>query len=294
MSTEESRCGVFEVMKEQLFCILYPTLRRICKEFNELSPAEVWYEAIDYSRKIKQWPRPDMMREELEDILHDEYICFETPNGITKRSEEQTRRTMFLVMEVMLFILATESRQDGRYKPHCMMLAEATQTHELRERFLNEVRETETTEELKGRRVEMVKMELETEADEYGLTRSQIVNDLVDCALQYDEDVIKNHILVISDLNDQYNGEFTKQEQRLKGALKNLVKSGHEGEAIQAQTEMLEKIANRPTTQNIYGDKNELQNGAQLLKMVIPEGVDPAEIATRLAEQQKALLEQKE
>ena len=41
--------------------------------------------------------------------------------------------------------------------------------------------------------------------------------------MQYDEDVIKNQILVVSDLNDQYNGEFTKQEQRLKGALKKLV-----------------------------------------------------------------------
>lgn len=65
----------------------------------------------------------------------------------------------------------------------------------------------------------------------------------------------------------------------------------------QKQDKMMESVkeaVNRPMTQNIYGDKNELQNGAQLLKMVIPEGVDPAEIATRLAEQQKALLEQKE
>ena len=71
------------------------------------------------------------------------------------------------------------------------------------------------------------------------------------------------------------------------------MKSGHEGEAIQAQTEMLKKIANKPTTQNIYGDKNEFQDGAQLLKMGIPEGADPAEIAARIAEQQRALLEQK-
>ena len=250
-SKEESRWGVFEVMKEQLFCILYPTLLRICKEFNELTPTEVWYEAIDYSRKVKQWPRPDMMREELEDILNDEYIRFETADGVVERSEEQAQRTMFLVMVTMLYILATESKNlpDNPYKPHCLMLAEATQNHALRERFLNEVRETETAEELKGRCVEMVKMELEAESDNDGLTRSQIVNDLVDCALQYDEDVIKNQILVVSDLNDQYNGEFTKQEQRLKGALKKLVKSGHEGEAIQAQTEALKEIAKMPKQQ---------------------------------------------
>lgn len=57
--------------------------------------------------------------------------------------------------------------------------------------------------------------------------------------------------------------------------------------------EEVEKAANKPTTQNIYGDKNEFQEGAQLLKMGIPEGADPAEIAARIAEQQQTLLEQK-
>ena len=55
----------------------------------------------------------------------------------------------------------------------------------------------------------------------------------------------------------------------------------------------IEKAASKPTTQNIYGDKNVMQNGAQLLKMGLPEGADPAEIAARIAEQQRALLEQK-
>ena len=64
-------------------------------------------------------------------------------------------------------------------------------------------------------------------------------------------------------------------------------------ETIKELTEKMEKVANKPTTQNIYGDKNEFQDGAQLLKMGIPEGADPAEIAARIAEQQRALLEQK-
>ena len=290
LSKKESLNSMYRLMEEQLFCILYPTLRSISREYDELSPAEVWHEAVRYACELKKWPRPDMICDELKEMLHEEYSQFETDEGIVERNDGQVQCTMFLVMEVMLFILATESRQDSRYKPYCLMLAEATQNHALRERFLNEVRDTETAEELKGRRVEMVKMELEAESDNDGLTRSQIVNDLVDCALQYDEDVIKNQILVVSDLNDQYNGEFTKQEQRLKGALKKLVKSGHEGEAIKAQTEMLKKIADKPT-EIYYGDKNDFQNGAQLLKMGIPEGADPAEIAARIAERQRDLLE---
>ena len=65
----------------------------------------------------------------------------------------------------------------------------------------------------------------------------------------------------------------------------------------QKQNKMIETVreaANKPTTQNIYGDKNDFQDGAQLLKMAIPESADPAEIATRISEQQRALLEQKE
>lgn len=248
VSSQGCRWGMFEMMKEQLFCILYPTLRRISREFDELTPAEVWYEALAFANRLKRMPRPDMMREELEELMHDEYICFETDGGIVERSEEQAQRTTFLVMVTMLYMLATENKNlpDDRYKSHCLMLAEATQNHELLQRFLDEVRETETAEELQGRRVEMIKMELEVESDEHGLTRAQIINDLVDCALQYDEEVIKNQIFVLSDLNEQYNGEFTKQEQRLKGALKKLVKSAHDGEAIQEQTEALKEIAKTP------------------------------------------------
>lgn len=51
----------------------------------------------------------------------------------------------------------------------------------------------------------------------------------------------------------------------------------------------IEKAASKPTTQNIYGDKNVMQNGAQLLKMGLPEGTDPAEIVARIAEQQKQI-----
>ena len=251
LAKQDSRWGVFEMMKEQLFCILYPTLRRISREFDELTPSEVWHEALAFSSRLKRMPRPDMMREELEEMMHDEYICFETGGGIVERSEQQAQRTTFLVMVTMLYMLATENKNlpDNPYKTHCLMLADATQHHELLQRFLDEVRDTETTEELQGRRVEMVKMELESESGKDDLVRSQIINDLVECALQYDEDVIKNQILVLGDLNHQYANEFEEQEQRLKGALKKLVKSAHEGEAIQEQTEMLKKNLKEPRTQ---------------------------------------------
>ena len=49
-------------------------------------------------------------------------------------------------------------------------------------------------------------------------------------------------------------------------------------DAIHELTNVVKKSLEEPRTQNIYGDKNEFQGGAQLLKMGIPEGIDPAEM----------------
>ena len=51
----------------------------------------------------------------------------------------------------------------------------------------------------------------------------------------------------------------------------------------------VEKAANKPTIQNIYGDKNEFKEDAKMLKLTLPADADPAEIAMRIAEQQKQI-----
>lgn len=51
----------------------------------------------------------------------------------------------------------------------------------------------------------------------------------------------------------------------------------------------IEKAANKPTTQNIYGDKNDFNEDAKMLKLTLPANADPAEIAMRIAEQQKKI-----
>ena len=51
----------------------------------------------------------------------------------------------------------------------------------------------------------------------------------------------------------------------------------------------MEEAAKKPTTQNIYGDKNDFNEDAKLLKLTLPADADPAEIAMRIAEQQKQI-----
>ncbi len=52
----------------------------------------------------------------------------------------------------------------------------------------------------------------------------------------------------------------------------------------------MEKVAKKPTTQYIYGDKNDFQGGANQVTITLPQNADPAEIAERIAEQQRKSL----
>ena len=57
----------------------------------------------------------------------------------------------------------------------------------------------------------------------------------------------------------------------------------------QRLADAMEKVAGRPTTQNIYGDKNEFTEDSKMVKLALPNDADPAEIVTQITEQQKLL-----
>lgn len=64
-------------------------------------------------------------------------------------------------------------------------------------------------------------------------------------------------------------------------------------EKVDELAKALKKIAERPTTQNIFGDKNEFNEDSKLLKLALPADADPAEIAMRLTKQQKKIEKKK-
>jgi len=51
----------------------------------------------------------------------------------------------------------------------------------------------------------------------------------------------------------------------------------------------IERVADRPTTQNIYGDKNDFNEDSKMVKVMLPEEADPTEIAMRITNQQNIL-----
>ena len=61
--------------------------------------------------------------------------------------------------------------------------------------------------------------------------------------------------------------------------------------AIAELNEAMKKSLEEPRVQNIYGDKNDFNDEAKMLKLTLPANADPAEIAMRIAEQQKQIEE---
>ena len=59
-------------------------------------------------------------------------------------------------------------------------------------------------------------------------------------------------------------------------------------------TAAIKQAVTRPTTQTIYGDKNEFAADSKLIKMALPADADPAEIAMRIAEQQQKQIGKKD
>lgn len=65
-------------------------------------------------------------------------------------------------------------------------------------------------------------------------------------------------------------------------------------DAIHELTDVVKKSLEEPRVQNIYGDKNDFNDDAKMLKLTLPANADPAEIAMRIAEQQKQIEKKKD
>ncbi len=220
-SRTESWQETVKLLNEQLFCVLYPALHEMSRRYDELLPAEIYDEAMRLSRFLMDVPRPDLIKDEVTEMMRVRYAVFEQDAETTQRTDEEIGRTSFLVMVVALYqLVVINKRQEvGRHEERCQMLAEMTFQHELLHDFMERVRETEDEEELKGKRVQIVNLMIqEDEVDKDGL-----IDMIVDCSLQYKDDVIEKNLLVLSDVNDQNNHRYDMQVERLRAALKKRV-----------------------------------------------------------------------
>jgi hypothetical protein len=124
------------------------------------------------------------------------------------------------------------------------------------------------------------------EGDE--LREADLITKIVEHSVKLGVEVAKNVELVLGRI---YRGttKFAEHFKWLEDYIANTASSGEILKAIAELNETLKKAANKPMTQYIYGDKNEFKEGAKMLKLTTPADADPAEIAMRIAEQQKQI-----
>jgi len=204
-------------------------------------------------------------------------------------TEKYGETSAFLVLMILMYMLVAMFRptKESPYYAYCAALAGATHDHPLLKRLWEGVRMTEDKEEQAGHRIGVV-TSLLTEMKASG--EAIDLDTIEQCVLRFPTIELQQRALEQAD--NLLRG--TAWSQRSGIVEKKMYAQQKEQQDRQEQMdEAVKKSLEEPRTQNIYGDKNEFQDGAQLLKMGIPDGADPAEIAARIAEQQRALLEQK-
>ncbi len=273
--SKRCRMRTAELLGEQLFCDLYDTLKEITVEYDEPSPAELWDEAVKRWKPLLAAKSPELAVEILQEELTEEY-------GET---------SAFLVLMILMYMLIAMFRptEESPYHAYCAALAGATQEHPLLKRLWEGVRMTEDKEEQAGRRINIVTSLL---ADMKASGEAIDLDTIEQCVLRFP--TIELQLQALEQADNLLRG--TAWSLRSAAVEKKIYAQQKEQQdrLEQKQDKLMEEVeraANKPTTQNIYGDKNELQNGAQLLKISIPEGAEPAEIAARITEQRQALLE---
>ena len=215
---------MMELLNEQLFCNMFSTLQSIEREYGDLSPSEVWYEAKQTLQVFVHTTRPDLFIEILKEELNERYASFMDNETETIRKSEEVDRSVFLVFMVMMYMLVSsaETTSANIYKKYCETLANATKDHPLLEKFWLEIRETEDIEEQLGRKVGIVNYLLDKENLDKNIKeeKQQVMAELVNSTLNCSASTIEKQIAVVSMVNRKHNGMFNKQLDALEQGLK--------------------------------------------------------------------------
>ena len=224
-----------ELLDEQLFVDLYNTLEAISSEYDEPSPAELWDEA---SRRWKQFlisKQPQLAVKVLKKELTEIY----------------GERSAFLVLMIIMYMLVAMYRpqMDSPYREFCTALAEATNNHPLRERLWEGVRQKEDEEERAGRKIGIVRSLL----SEKTVSADSIDFDTLEkCILRFP--TIERQIEALDEADRLLRGTaWSKRSADVEAKIYALHKE-QQNRLEQQQNQMtglVEKAANKPTTQNI-------------------------------------------
>lgn len=215
-------------LMSQLFCDMLPALRWVYKEYEDLSPIEAWSEALNECKELNNYPRQDLVIDDIAIELEKRYKVFIDEDGTqTHRNSDDAKRSAFIVLSVMLYQLACVSLQKENHprKVLCKALARVTFLHPLREKFCSLIRQSEDKEEQAGRRIEAfdIMMELllsdEDEKEKSNQEKVEGIDKLVNEAMAMDTKTMEELERMLSRMNDRDGHLYDKQLNKLRAAI---------------------------------------------------------------------------
>lgn len=139
-------------LADQLFVDMYYALTAFEEEYGELSPVEVWSEALGVAKRLGSSPRPDIsIHGECGEMLL-RYASFVDGGMEVTRTEDDARRTRMMVLVTVLYMLTSASRRapDTPGREVCVEIMKVVMPHPQYRRLCEQVRQGEAGEELKG------------------------------------------------------------------------------------------------------------------------------------------------
>ncbi|WP_036876350.1 hypothetical protein [Xylanibacter oryzae] len=135
ITDEEAKRLQRQYCEDNLFKLLMPVLEYYGKCCTELSPVEIWTEAMRLTCELVKSEHPEVKIKEVVGLLTNEYLSF---SDCSERSMEDAERTAFLVLITLLFLLVTKITWQDEQMQHdiILRLAEAVYYHPLREDFM--------------------------------------------------------------------------------------------------------------------------------------------------------------
>ena len=209
ISKEEERHLLAKYLTEKgnnMFPFLYEPLRWRHESWQELSPEQVWQEAITLSDKIRQVNVPK----------------FEIPVIIEELREhaEGERNAEFLILLAAVYRLAPLTATDDGVRESATYAIAHLMRHPLYEVMKQKVSDSENDELLQKYRINILEYKLEQIETEDSPSVIEIIKELVDNALLYSPDELKATLMLVLALNIKHNGIFSDQLSRLLEGIK--------------------------------------------------------------------------
>lgn len=212
-----------------IYRILYTPLWR--QRGDDLSPEEVWNEAINLGHELKSFKDKDLNFRILEkfDDLCEHYSCFETIGGEKLMRNHQQAEHSAMMVSLTAFLLLVDicpEEENHPYKSTCELLYNVIKDIPGQREIYEEARKIEDEYESKGIFIETADFIEQLYVKESPLPQEDIdyanklLLEMADENASFDLPTVKDNEAMFSRINDKHNHAFQKSVDKIREVLK--------------------------------------------------------------------------